>query len=299
LGPLYYQKPLKNNTLGLSTKEIFKVLDTLKENGCIFLKFTGGEPLIRKDFNEIYSYAYDRNFKISIASNGSLFNKNILKLLSVKKPECIYISLYGSTNRTYYKFTNSNTSWKKIRSNIENLINLDIKINLKTVVNKLNRYDISNMKKFTDKYNIPFHIYTNVISCVDGNTNPKKLNVSDSLKLKYLKTMDLNKPSNKNYTNCSAGLTSVFINPEGKMFLCANANEKTLSLLDNDFNSQWNEILKLRKNYILKETPCTNCKYGKISGLCYPMFLNEYNASDKKLKSKCDLCYKLNEKTKI
>ncbi|MEN8906168.1 MAG: radical SAM protein, partial [Clostridiales bacterium] len=123
-----YQTPSKNRIQELSFFKITKILDVLKKNGCIYLKFTGGEPLIRKDFEEIYNYAYDRNFKISISSNGSLIDENYLNLLRKNKPELINISLYGATNKTYYNFTNTKNSWTITKNNILNLIKSNIKV---------------------------------------------------------------------------------------------------------------------------------------------------------------------------
>jgi MoaA/NifB/PqqE/SkfB family radical SAM enzyme len=41
----------------LATEEVFNILDQIAEAGCLWLLITGGEPLLRKDFLEIYTYA--------------------------------------------------------------------------------------------------------------------------------------------------------------------------------------------------------------------------------------------------
>ena len=61
----------------LGTKEVKIILDDLKKEGCLWLALSGGEPLMRKDFLEIYAYAQKKGFLITLFTNGQLFNKKI------------------------------------------------------------------------------------------------------------------------------------------------------------------------------------------------------------------------------
>ena len=44
----------------LSTSELEGVLDQIADAGCLWLLLTGGEPLLRPDFEEVYVYARKR-----------------------------------------------------------------------------------------------------------------------------------------------------------------------------------------------------------------------------------------------
>src|SRR3990167_2579403 len=50
----------------MSTEDIKLVLGKCKEDGVLWLSFTGGDPLIRKDFTEIYIYAKNLGFIVTI-----------------------------------------------------------------------------------------------------------------------------------------------------------------------------------------------------------------------------------------
>ena len=63
----------------LTTEEIKKLLDDLASMGSIWLLITGGEPLLRPDFEEIYLHAKKKGFLITLFSNGTLINENIIK----------------------------------------------------------------------------------------------------------------------------------------------------------------------------------------------------------------------------
>jgi MoaA/NifB/PqqE/SkfB family radical SAM enzyme len=56
--PLNDQEAIENE---LTTEEVFNILDQIAEAGCLWLLITGGEPLLRKDFLEIYTYAKKDN----------------------------------------------------------------------------------------------------------------------------------------------------------------------------------------------------------------------------------------------
>ncbi len=61
----------------LTYPEITRILDELQEAGCVELCLTGGEPLARKDFLDIYSYAKGKGFLLTVFTNGTLITPEI------------------------------------------------------------------------------------------------------------------------------------------------------------------------------------------------------------------------------
>ncbi len=64
----------------LSTEEIFRIMEEIQEAGGLSLTLTGGEPLARRDFPEIYRHAAHLGFLVSIYSNGTLITREIVDL---------------------------------------------------------------------------------------------------------------------------------------------------------------------------------------------------------------------------
>ena len=58
----------------LSTKKIYSILDELASLGCLYITFTGGEILLRKDFLDIAQYARKKNFALRLFTNGTLID---------------------------------------------------------------------------------------------------------------------------------------------------------------------------------------------------------------------------------
>jgi len=69
----------QNNDPEISTQKIYDLLDEAKLSGVKTIKFTGGEPLLRKDIFEIIKYS-ENQFKIGITTNGSCLEESAQKL---------------------------------------------------------------------------------------------------------------------------------------------------------------------------------------------------------------------------
>ena len=89
----------------LNTDELLRILDELAASGCVWLLFTGGEILLRPDFLEIYIYAKERGFLITLFTNGTLITPQLADELARRRPFSIEITLYGATPETYERVT--------------------------------------------------------------------------------------------------------------------------------------------------------------------------------------------------
>lgn len=72
-----------------------------KEKGLLYLLLTGGEPFLRPDFREILSGLHQMGFIISINSNGTLIDENVMEWLVKTPPVRINMTLYGASDETY------------------------------------------------------------------------------------------------------------------------------------------------------------------------------------------------------
>lgn len=97
----------------LSKEEHFRLLDHLVELGCFWLLYTGGEILARKDFLEIYTYAKQRGFLITLFTNGNLVTEKIADYLREWPLFAIEITLYGRTKETYEALTGIPGSYQR------------------------------------------------------------------------------------------------------------------------------------------------------------------------------------------
>ena len=148
------QKNIDANALEIGRWK--RIVDVLKEKGCISITFSGGEVLASDKFVELYKYAYDLNFCISLLTNISLLSEEHLKVFVRRKPQEIIITLYGTSNDTYSQFCGIQRGWEIVRDNILRLKSENINVKIQTVVNKINFNELKDMKKFADTNKISF-----------------------------------------------------------------------------------------------------------------------------------------------
>jgi Fe-coproporphyrin III synthase len=89
-------KSKKNKEKELSKKEVFALLDEIKKWGAKSVRFTGGEPFLRKDLEEIIRYAKYNKLTTVLNTNGTILskkNRHIIQLL-----DYILLSVHDSKN---------------------------------------------------------------------------------------------------------------------------------------------------------------------------------------------------------
>ena len=90
----------------MSTGEVQRILDEAAALGCLTVRFTGGEPLLRPDFEELYLHARRLGLKVLLFTNGTLITPHLADLLARVPPLApISITVYGMKQASYEAVT--------------------------------------------------------------------------------------------------------------------------------------------------------------------------------------------------
>ena len=104
----------------LSTDEIKAILEEAASLGCLGVRFTGGEPLLREDFEELYVFARKLGLKVTIFTNAALISPRLAEIFVRMPPlDKIEVTLYGMKKRSYEKITRVPGSFKAAWRGIE------------------------------------------------------------------------------------------------------------------------------------------------------------------------------------
>ena len=125
----------------LSTEEVKQVLDGFSRTagiGLPALSFSGGEPLMRKDFFDIAAYAKKRVGYVSIASNGTLLNKYNVKRIKDTGIDYVEISLDGATPAVHDEFRGVPGAFDKALEGVENCVEQGVGACIATVLHRDN-----------------------------------------------------------------------------------------------------------------------------------------------------------------
>ena len=86
----------------MSTEFVKKILIDAASLGCLTVRFTGGEPLLRSDFAELYFFTRRIGMQVMLLTNARLITSDIVQLL-VKFPpgHTVEVSVYGMKPESY------------------------------------------------------------------------------------------------------------------------------------------------------------------------------------------------------
>ena len=122
----------------LDTETVFRLLDEMVEAGTLFLLLTGGDPMLRPDFVEIYKYAVRAGLLVTVFCNGSLVSDEIVRAFVEYPPRIVEITVYGATQETFEAVTQQPGSFSACMIGIERLRSAGVRLRLKTMVLTLN-----------------------------------------------------------------------------------------------------------------------------------------------------------------
>lgn len=140
---------IKNHQL-FSTTEILQLLDLLHLAGVKKIRFTGGEPTLRNDFQEICDYAFSLNFdQIAITTNGT-YSADLGSWLQTKPWHSINFSL-DALNPKLFEAISKRKNFPLVYFNLNELLKTTISTKINCVlidgVNDESLYDMVDFVK--------------------------------------------------------------------------------------------------------------------------------------------------------
>jgi radical SAM protein with 4Fe4S-binding SPASM domain len=103
----------------ISTGAAKAILAEAASLGCLTVRFTGGEPLLRDDFEDLYLYARKLGLKVLLFTNATLLTPPLAELFSRIPPlEKIEVTVYGMKKPSYEGVTRApgsfDAAWRGI-----------------------------------------------------------------------------------------------------------------------------------------------------------------------------------------
>jgi radical SAM protein with 4Fe4S-binding SPASM domain len=119
----------------LDTEGWKKILRQAADLGIMTVRFTGGEPLLRHDFPELYLFARRLGLTVLLFTNARLITPQIADLLADIPPlEDIEISVYGMKKESYEAVTGVTGSYAEFRNGMQSLLDRKIPFVVKSAL---------------------------------------------------------------------------------------------------------------------------------------------------------------------
>ena len=271
----------------LSKDEHFRLLDDLSAMGCLWLLYTGGEIFARKDFLEIYTYAKQKGFLITLFTNGTLISAEIADYLQQWPPFAIEITLYGRTKETYEALTGIEGSYQRCLRGVALLRDRGLPLKLKTVPTTTNKHEVVAMKEFAEEeLHLDFKFDSLINPRIDCSQSPLGVRLSPeevvALDLHWPKIaaehrenakrdLERSSPPAEGSTvySCGGGMNSFAIDPYGYMSICVLSHQDTYDIRSGSVMEGWEQfLLKVRTKERKRISKCAKCRIQSLCSMC-------------------------------
>lgn len=284
----------------LTAEEWIRLGKMAFDAGTVDLCLTGGEPLLRKDFAEIYTALSDMGFLLRVFTNATMFTKETFDLFRERPPQNLEITLYGASPETYERVGGWAGGYERAVEAIDTLRQFVPSMRLKgTLIREsLDDYDI--MKKFAADRALSMDFCLQPLPAVRGACSQALTCRLGAEELVAFTKAHNYAPSNegcepvdpsaRKAIYCGAGLVTYTVQWNGDMVACNMDNDPNRAIgrpLEEGFDAAWNKLRNFADNKPLPE-PCKTCEIYAQCGCCAVHHYQESGRYDVPARYVCD-----------
>lgn len=258
----------------MSTALATRVLDEAAAEGCLFLLLSGGEPLLRPDFADIYTHAKRLGMLVTVFTNATLVNDDVAALFARLPPVRVEATVYGATAATHDGITGVDGSFERALAGIDRLLGRVVRVALKTIVMKANLSEFEAMERLAATLGVAFRMDAVIFPRLNGDESPlaQLLEPSEAVRVEmsnakraeawkqYSGRAGQAVASDRRY-DCGAGVSTFHVDPRGNLLPCLMSREVSYSLREGAFAEGWRSAIPR-----VREEPA--CGGSQACGTC-------------------------------
>lgn len=209
----------------LSTGEIKDILSEAAALSCLTVRFTGGEPLLREDFEELYIFARRLGFKVLIFTNATLITAHLAGLFARIPPlEVIEVTIYGAKKKSYEAMTRVSGSFEASRKGIKLLLKKRVPFIVKTAFLRYNKEELDEFEAWAATipwmHKVPSYSTFFDLHC---RRDEEKNRIIRNIRMSAKEGLKFISRRKAKYIKDSKDFCSKFIKPSGdKIFSCGS-----------------------------------------------------------------------------
>ena len=289
----------------LTAEEWISLAKQAADMGTGGILLTGGEPMLRSDFCEIYENIYRFGFMISLYTNATVVTPKIMETLRKYPPHKIGISIYGASDDTYKKVCGNDGAFQKMLEGSKQLCSLPSVIDFRTTIIYDNLSDSRAIDKLVKEEfgeNYSASQTRMVMKAVRGGcaeVEKCRLSPEDNVKLSLQRSIDILKerigdgfneknirirqenlkknadcglPLERKYSlfGCSGGMSAYAVTWDGKLQACQVLGAFYTDAKKLGLKEAW-ETFPLAVKLPKIGEKCLNCKMSDICQSCYAL----------------------------
>lgn len=273
----------------LGTRRWLGILDELHDAGCLYLLLTGGEPLLRRDFAEIYGHAKRSGFLVTLFTNGTLIDESVIDLFRSLPPYRVEVSLYGAKAAAHDRVTAVPGSFDRALRGIESLLKEGFAVSLKSVLMTANEKEFPAIERLARGLGARFRFDAGIFPAWSGDNGPIGLRVPPERAVE----LEMADPARRRewhdfleafrgraddpgLYDCGSGINTFHVEPDGWLHPCLMVRNVRHALAEGSFQEGWEGVLRgFRDGTPGAAMPCSGCEKKLLCGYCPGFFALE------------------------
>jgi radical SAM protein with 4Fe4S-binding SPASM domain len=264
----------------LKTDGVMKILDKLSRDGILWLCLTGGDPMSRPDFSEIYRYAIAKGFLVTVFTSGFRVTPAIATLFRRHKPFAVELTLNAADKNLYESVTAVRGSFARVLKGIDLLIKADVPLKLKAQITRQTVGGFDELKAFALDRGLRLEETCLIYPRLNGDAGPCRLRLPAKeiigtknthprndcgLKRKYVSVR-----RRRPLFDCVVLAGDAFhIDPQGHVFLCPLIRHQQYNYGETDTTAildRWRGVLSGLD--FAGRSACRRCRQRDICSWC-------------------------------
>ncbi|NLW20705.1 MAG: radical SAM protein [Clostridiales bacterium] len=284
----------------LTAAEWISLARQAADMGTLNLLLTGGEPMLREDFEEIYEAISRMGFYLSLYTNASMITPRIRRLLTKYPPHQIGVTLYGASEQTYNRLCGVSGAFERVIQGIRFLHTLPSRLELRTTYVKDNVADMRAIRQLVagiderlpiiNNFTISNAVRGGVADPISHRLSPRenvdmvfnniKLALEELLlkEMRNPRTMPAEKrklmvnenPPADGYLSiygCGGGMSFYTITWNGRLIACQTMDEEGVDVLKESLSTAW-DVYPLQVVHPEPAKACQTCLWQTECASC-------------------------------
>lgn len=236
-----------------------KTLQELKELGTLHIVLAGSEPMMHPDIVRIIEKIGQYGFVLTVQSNVTMLNNDILEALKKCSVKMIFASLYTDDAMIHENITGVKGSYNKTIEAIKKLTENGFIVRASVSIFDMNIDQVYAVNSLCNKLGIHAGYNFKIIPAIVSDKDTVSLNAFDEDRMyEYVTSPELKlfegaiKRSREKENiiperYCSTGIRSITITYDLKVVICNAFRKECGSLVDSSISEIWNESVELNR----------------------------------------------------
>lgn len=261
--------------------------------GALWCSITGGEPLARDDFEDVYLALKRLGLFVSVFTYASLLRDHHVQLFKRYPPREVEVTVYGITRKTFGRITGRPTAFRHLERGLGLLAHHGIPVRLKAMALKSNLAELPQIAEFCRSRTKDYFRFDPILHLrYDGHKERNAMIRQERLTPRQVVALErsdrkrtdalvhhcwdliMESPvpgSCDHLFRCGAGLTSFVIGHDGRFRLCSSLNAPgcVYDLRSGSLTHAWREFVpRVRSLHSANSRVLEKCLRCPIINLC-------------------------------